>query len=545
MKYSLSILIGCLFFNNLIAQSSPRLSEKEVRGTKRFQFENKSNRRASDETRAQHDAIGKKLSQKIQNQPEKVHTVEGVSILRIDTESDRLGADVISVGTSTKFGHVNSLLRIITSYLESTFEYSEDDAEILAKYILYYNAINRGNVEYITSKYNTLIEDKIKEDRLGISNNYREWPGRTQIIVPIERNVLKKFDKDITLEELGNTVNEKIDENSPKEDEKKRFEELVENKKKEEKKLIAEKNKELEKTEKSLEEKKKDLDVKLGELGNDSDDKKEAIIEEKEKIEEKISEIEETKTALKEREDKIEGNETPEEKNEETPPESSERKAEESPEEEKKTETVATADPALIQKELEKVKDELNAKLEAEKKKAEFSDNVVDGKIPFIKMDINMEGQCSNEIHLLDPTKDDLVFKGEYNQICGRVFKEFGGNLLVIGLKDSKDQVRLILLSKKNLKPSGNSEVNVYTKSFLEINENFLYAIENDNGKYYLSRFDKNLKRILRTDQDVQANSVITIYGNKIYTNGTNEAGKVEIKVFNKEDLKFLKKTSA
>jgi hypothetical protein len=530
--YSISII-------SLLSQSTPKLSESEIKGIQKFNFLNKSNKKADNEMKAYHDSIGKKMSSAMTEEPERIHTIEGLSIFRIQSAGNLLGADVLSISENKVFGHVNSLNRIISSYVQHYFQYPEDNADLLAKYILYYNAIYRKDINYILTKYNNQIEDRVNSNNLGISQNYKQWPGKTQIIIPLEKNILKKFDTDITLSELGDSVNKIIDEKKDGAKDKKKFEELIETKKKEEKDLIAQKKKELTKEEANLEKKKKELDIKLNEVASNDNDKRVSLLKEKEKIEEKIEKIEEKKDALEDREDKIDGKEKSE-----TEVTKTETENQPVPEEEKKvTETVSLADQEAMKKDLEKLKEELNSKAEDDKKKVEFSSNVIDGKIPFIKVDLNLEGQCASEMHLLDPTKDDFVFKGEFSQICGRTFKEFGGNLLVIGLKDSKDQIRLILLGKKDLKPSGYSEVNVYQRSFMEISENNLYAIESDNGKYYLSRFDMNLKRILRTDVDVSADSVITIYGSKIYTNGRNEAGKVEIKVFNKADLKFLKKT--
>ncbi|NBU99099.1 MAG: hypothetical protein EBS19_12970, partial [Spirochaetia bacterium] len=87
------------------------------------------------------------------------------------------------------------------------------------------------------------------------------------------------------------------------------------------------------------------------------------------------------------------------------------------------------------------------------------------------------------------------------------------------------------------------SDSGIYPKSPLEVFDNFIYAIEFENGKYYLSRFDANLKRMTRSDQEILPDSTITVFGKKIYINARVEGGFVEIRVFNKDDLKFIKKT--
>jgi len=64
-----------------------------------------------------------------------------------------------------------------------------------------------------------------------------------------------------------------------------------------------------------------------------------------------------------------------------------------------------------------------------------------------------------------------------------------------------------------------------------------------ENTKYYLSRFDADLKRTTRSDMDILPESTITVFGKKIYVSARVEGGLVEIRVFNKDDLKFIKKT--
>jgi hypothetical protein len=105
--------------------------------------------------------------------------------------------------------------------------------------------------------------------------------------------------------------------------------------------------------------------------------------------------------------------------------------------------------------------------------------------------------------------------------------------------------VKLVFLKKNDLKIVGNSEVNVYHKTPIEIRGDFLYAIENLDGKFYLTRFDQNLKSLTRSKEEVNPDSIITFYDNKIYVSSKKENGQIEFKVFKKEDLSFIKKTQA
>ncbi len=516
------------------------VSESEVKSSKKVIFQNKNFIKAAPAIRNFHESIGKKLATSLQEKPDQSHFYDGVTLSRIFPDKNLLGADILYLDDSTDIGHINTVQRIISGYIQQAYQYNEENAFFLARYILYYNAINRGKIDYILKKYSSEISNVVKPKDLGISKSYRDWAGHTQIILPLEGNILKKSKADLTLSELGERVHEMGEKRASSVDKKKLTEIIIE-KAVEEKKQIKEKKEEIAKDLESLEKKKKNLEVKLNEIGTVDSEKSEAkkLQKEKEDINDKIAKLEDTKTKL----DAKEKSQTAE--SAATPSQTATQPVEEKPAQKQETaklEPPKEPSPEVVklEKELEKVKEELAAKVE-EKSKAEFSANVVDGKIPIIK--IFPDGTCGNELHLLDPNKDDFVFKGNYTQICGKTFKDFGTGILVIGLKDNKENVRLVLLDKNELKPSTFSETNIHPKSPLEVFDNFIYAIEFEAGKYYLSRFDATLKRMTKSDQEVLPDSTITIYGKKVYINARVEGGLVEIRIFNKDDLKFIKKT--
>jgi hypothetical protein len=536
----ISIGTALIISTTLYTQS---VSEAEVKSSKKVVFQNKNYKKAAPAVRDFHESIGKKLAKFLMEKSDESHFFDGVTLTRINPTQDSLGADVLYLDDSTDIGHINTVQRIISGYIQEAYQYKEEDAFFLARYILYYNAINRGKMDYVKKKYSRELANIIKPKDLGISKSYKDWPGHTQILLPLEGNPLKKSKADLTLGELDERVNEVGEKRASSED-KKKLTEIIQEKAETEKKLIKEKKDEISKDLESLEKKKKNLEVKLNDIGSGEAGKVEVtkLKKEKEEIEGKIANLKEQKSEL---DTKDPGTKTDVGK---VSPASAESQSKEKDEKADQKQDTGKLEPpkepspevVKLEKELEKVKEELAAKVE-EKSKNEFSANVVDGKIPIIK--IFPDGTCANELHLLDPNKDDFVYKGNYTQICGKTFKDFGSGILVIGLKDTKENVRLVLLDKNELKPSTFSDVTIHPKSPLEVLDNFIYAIEFENGKYFLSRFDSTLKRMTKSDQEILPDSTITIFGKKVYVNARVEGGLVEIRIFNKDDLKFLKKT--
>ena len=516
MKYIL-YLIAYLFFINIFAEDKTKLEEAEIKDSEKIEFQNKTHKKAAAETKFLHESIGKKLAGLISSKPDEMHSVDGVKVIRVaSTEKNKFGADVIFLDTITSFGHINSIHRVLSGYIQTAFDYNSARSDILAIYVLYYNGMHRGNFPFFESKYSKALLKKLNSPNVGIAIKYKDWPGKTEIIVPIEKNVLKEFQKDVTLDELENEVNKIIQDKKNGDEDKKKFADLMKQKNAEELNEINRKIEELENLEKEIEVKQRKILERLTELKKDPEKNKEEITKlekEYEDLEKQKRDIKKQKEDLILREERITGVAS----TKRTP------KVIPLPQEEKKVEV--KLDPRLLE--------------------PEYSYHVVDGKIVFIKPATDIDSHCVNEIHLLDPLKEDFSYTSEYNKICGRNFKVLGENILVVGYLEKKEQIKLVLLRKNDLKVVGNSEVNVYHKTPIEIRGDFLYAIENLDGKFYLTRFDQNLKSLTRSKEEVNPDSIITFYDNKIYVSSKKENGQIEFKVFKKEDLSFIKKTQA
>lgn len=536
MKFSLFCLL--LSSSTLLAQEKAKLGESEIRDSEKIKFTNRSNARAAENVKRQNDQIGRKLSEMIEAEPNAVHEYKDVSVRRIYADKNgQFGGDVISLDSDSGFGHINSIYRILASYIQNSFGYQEDRADIIALYVLYYNAMHRSEKSYFKSKYSEKLVDNLKVNSTGIGKTFKEWPGRTQIVIPLEGNVLKENEIDITLDELGNEVNKIIDEKKNGQEEKKKFAEVVKEKIIEEKKLLEEKKEELKVKEEKIA--LRDADKK-----NPPEIKKEVIEPKKEVVESKKAEIKPETPKEVVKTNPVEPIKTEPQKPvaKETAVVKNEKPLEKAPE----TKKEPTVETKKLEKELAVVKQELAKKIEVENKKKEFSPNVIDGKIVFLKVvkyDTS-EGHFNSEIHLIDPEKDDAVLKSDFNKICSRQFKEFGGNIVVVGFKDGhKDEHQLYLINKKDLKENGKSTSNVFSRTVIEIIGDELYAFEFEKGAYYISKFDKGLRRLIRSDKDINPDSNLTFYGKKIYVTGKAENGNaVDIRIFNKDDLKFITK---
>ncbi|MCE9500887.1 MAG: hypothetical protein K8R21_10375, partial [Leptospira sp.] len=176
----ISVLLFITNYTVQFAQDKEGLSEREVKASRKIQFQNRSTLRADQETKQEDIEIGKKISELIEKTPGKTQTYKDISIVRIPVkEEGKFGGDIVTIGKSSTIGHINSLVRILSALIQNSFQYKESDADILALYVLYYNAMHRGDKKYFSKKYNADLNSSLTEAKTGIAVSYKNWPGKT------------------------------------------------------------------------------------------------------------------------------------------------------------------------------------------------------------------------------------------------------------------------------------------------------------------------------------------------------------------------------
>ena len=81
--------------------------------------------------------------------------------------------------------HIDNLRIIISGYLQSAYGYPEADARVIAEFATYYNAVYRGDIDMVNERYKTAVSDFMEPPTIGIDRHYSNWPGHTQLIIPV------------------------------------------------------------------------------------------------------------------------------------------------------------------------------------------------------------------------------------------------------------------------------------------------------------------------------------------------------------------------
>lgn len=115
-----------------------------------------------------------------------------------------LGADLFFLESSAGVDHIRNLNWIVSAYLQGTFGYSADDADLLASFITRYNAWYRGNLDYVRATYIPEVAGFVTSDNVGLSVRWDEWAGKSVILIPLRDSLSKGISGSVQTEELSN-----------------------------------------------------------------------------------------------------------------------------------------------------------------------------------------------------------------------------------------------------------------------------------------------------------------------------------------------------
>ena len=94
-------------------------------------------------------------------------------------------ADILVLNETAGVDHIKNLRRIVTGFLQAAYNYSKDDAEVIATYVTVYNAVYRQQIQVFQERYKPTVLEYLDADKVGLSTNWEDWAGKTQIVIPL------------------------------------------------------------------------------------------------------------------------------------------------------------------------------------------------------------------------------------------------------------------------------------------------------------------------------------------------------------------------
>lgn len=435
-------------------------------------------------------------------------------------EKGKLDADIILVGADATVDHIDNLRRIIASYLVAAYGYSEKDAETVAVFVTVYNAVYRGNFDAYQKKYKKIVLDNLSPSICGLSVNYTDWPGKSQIVIPL-------YDVNGGLSTVDTSViSDTQVVKSMQEDDGK-----------------------------NVESRKEMVDIKEREAENASqkaqEAQKNAVQEQKKLTEEK----QKTEAAQQEAETARKEAETAQKKADENPDDAEAQKEAEEKKIEAEEKQVAYEEQKTAQEEQQAAAD--NAAKEAaeqqavaDKKTSEAQEErktIAQDQAEVIKKEI--ENAAAPSVYGIELTNDATMLSGliKVNTSTGEVIKsspvtyirnrtmfQAGENFVAIaGENKGNGTVKLVLLSPDTMEIIKESNETVAENSVLVQDSGEYYCIVQDGKISTLAKYDSELNLKLKSSASLKPATPVTIAGQHIVVTGADG----NVKVLDKSDL--------
>jgi len=139
------------------------------------------------ETAEQIRGIGRGLASGVSAGADPARWLTKYSVFHVPSAAGQkaFGADIFSIDPDSRIDHIDNVRRIVSAYLEQLYAYPRRDADVLALFVSYYNAVYRGDLPYFAGRYLPAVIARLDAAKVGISTKYFEWPGATQLVVPL------------------------------------------------------------------------------------------------------------------------------------------------------------------------------------------------------------------------------------------------------------------------------------------------------------------------------------------------------------------------
>ena len=452
-----------------------------------------------------------------------------------ENEIGKFDADIIFINKDANVDHITNLRRIISAYLVSAYDYSEADADTLAVFITVYNAVYRGDLDSFKNKYKDVVVKNLSSNNCGLSVNYKDWPGASEIVIPlydVKNGGLSTIETSV--------ISDKKVVESMKEDDDKNIESRKE--------MVDIKEREAEKSQEKANAAQKKAVEEQKKLKEEKQKTKEAKAEAKEaekKSEQAKAEAEEAKKEAEANPEDEELQKVAEEKQEEA--EAAEQEAEEKQEaleEQQKAE-------ATQEEKTEEAKEEAKTEQErADKKQTEAQTE---------RKDIAKDQQIvqNNEIkEASTPSSYGIVLTDEanilsklvkFNSETGEVIKSSPVTVIrnrtiyktpdayiaIAGENEGNGTIKLVLIDIETMEIFAESEETVSDTSVLVNDGNEYYCVINYDGDWVVGKYDETLALKLKSKVNVKQSTPITVTESGIVVTDKNG----NLKLLSKETL--------
>ena len=458
-------------------------------------------------TREEILSIGSSLGNVIRGVPADQSTRGGDARYRIihavdSSVTEGFDADILILGERAAVDHIDNLRRILSAYLQSAYGYTEADGNTLAVFVTVYNAVHRGDAAYFAERYKEVVTRELTAGRIGLALSYTDWPGKTQIVIPLSdpafAGTLSTVDTS-SLTEDAVIESIRTDESSPQ-DVRRDMTELKERESDEAQERADRAGEEARQARTEAEK----LDEQAA-AAEEEAAQAQAEAEEAAAAAEADPGNEEAQQAAEEAaaraEEKQEEAETL--RQEQT---AAEERAEEKEQEQQREQQMAEQKQQEAATERREIAADIQRELDEE---AAGQQEAVSRANPVAGLRVVDTEELLSEILLISTADGSALKTSALNSVRNRTLLDTGE--AYIAAAGQSGTVRLVLIDKNTLEVIQESEQTLAPETMLTASNNDYYAAVSQDGGTYLGRFDRNLNLQARSSVRISPFTAITV----------------------------------
>jgi hypothetical protein len=482
----------------LVSAQSVDREELESQITGSVEFQNYEGPYETVQTAGEIRGIGADLGQ-ISLTPGSSRTFAGKYrvIHAVGPESEEgLDADIFILLEEANVDHIDNVRRIVGAYLESAYAYSSDDASVLAEFVTVYNALHRGDLPFYQNRYKQVVIDNLSEESVGISTLYSDWPGNTQMVIPLSAGA--RPGEIGAIDPLALTDPSLIEQLRMREDmgiaQRKALVDILERAIEEEREQIEEEQaaideqqEELAQQEEALQEEQAQEDGADGEPTEEEQPQQEPAQEDQDdqaaEEDEAPAEEDEEPTPEEQQDEQLTQEEIDEQQEE------LEQQEEELEEREQRVEDMEDE----VQEQRDQIAEDQQQQIDEEQEQqTEAAQQEAPAPVVFLRVREQGDEQLRQFV-LVNPGSGEVVQESELAEITSPAAERYQNELVVVARQEGEP--RLLLVDQSNLEILRSGEEPVFETSVLRVGPQGeqLYAVVRQESSWYLGRFNREL----------------------------------------------------
>ena len=441
-------------------------------------------------------------------------------------DGSKLDADIFILEPGAEVDDVLNVMRMVSGYLQAAYSYSAADAMVLARFVVYYNAVFRGNVGYLGGVYKTVVMGNVTADNAGIATKYTDWPGKTRMLVPLSTGAQKGS---LTAVPGGQLAQPQVIQN---------LQEQPGKALPERKDLVELQQRGIEQTQSQADQQGKTVQQeqqKLAQQQQALDQQKQAAAQAEAAAaapgatEQQKQAAAQAETAVKQQEQAVTQQEQKVQQAQAQQSQTQAQVAEQQKSVQEQRATIATDEQKQIQQQA------------AQPGAQTTGTTAAAGKLLFIYA-VAASQEKLGQLVLIDRTSGKLISQSDLNSVRNRAYATLGDSLVVVaGVARGNAAIRLVTVDPNTLVVKKQGAENIAATSYLAVSDTSAYAVLATAKGTYLGRFDAGLALQAQSETPVDASTYIVVSGTEVFVQ--DNAGNIII--LNKDDLKEKKRTGA